>query len=402
VISLLFMSIFMFQLTVVFNLITTYSNELTSLEIDQHIYVKPVCQTLTRFVYIKMIKCASTTLTDIFKRFGMQRRLSFMLPPKGRIYVGWPYQIDDSFFRPSKSTSGFDILCDHAVYNRQTLSQLMSPGTVYITSMREPFSQVKSMVNYYNVLNISGVSMSVADRFAEFMYNIEKYEGTYKSANASSLRHCVPDGFSMTRNLMSFNLGFPTGGFRSVDEDLAYDRGLIQQWIAELDLEFSLVIIVEYFYESMVLLRRQMCWSLKDILSNATNAGSYEYREENSSELVKIYRQWSSIDYQLYQHFNDSLWRKIAAQVSTLLSASCTYNVTYKTLQPVSHLISTICSNYTSHHELSVLQPSNYSKYHIFLQILVGVPSATALLQHRIPFLLPLKIARPYIVSSAT
>ena len=29
--------------------------------------------------------------------------------------------------------------------------------------------------------------------------------------------------------------------------------------------------------------------------------------------------------------------------------------------QPVSHLISTIYSNYTSYHELSVLQPSNYS-----------------------------------------
>ena len=70
--------------------------------------------------------------------------------------------------------------------------------------------------------------------------------------------------------------------------------------------------------------------------------------------------------------------------------------------QPVSHLISTISSNYTSHHELSVLQPSNYSKYYICLQILVGVPSATALLQHAIPFLPPSTIVRPYIVSSAT
>ena len=70
--------------------------------------------------------------------------------------------------------------------------------------------------------------------------------------------------------------------------------------------------------------------------------------------------------------------------------------------QPVSRLISTISSNYTSHHELSVLQPNNYSKYYICLQILVGVPIAIALLQHRIQFLLPSKIARPYIVSSTT
>jgi len=70
--------------------------------------------------------------------------------------------------------------------------------------------------------------------------------------------------------------------------------------------------------------------------------------------------------------------------------------------QPVSHLTSTISSNYTSHHELSVLQPSTYSKYDICLQILVGAPSATALLQHGNPFLPPPKIVRPYIVSSAT
>ena len=64
--------------------------------------------------------------------------------------------------------------------------------------------------------------------------------------------------------------------------------------------------------------------------------------------------------------------------------------------QPVNHLISTISSNYTSH------QASNYAMYHICLQILVGAPSATALLQYGIPFLPPSKIVRPYIVSTAT
>jgi len=62
----------------------------------------------------------------------------------------------------------------------------------------------------------------------------------------------------------------------------------------------------------------------------------------------------------------------------------------------------TISYKYTSRHGLSVLQPNNFSVYHICLLILVGVPSTTALLQHGIPFLPPLKIVRPYIVSSAT
>jgi len=97
----------------------------------RHIYAKPVCHAKTRFVYIKMIICARTILTDIFRRFGLQRRLSFVLPPKGLIYVAWLYEVSDSFYRISKSSSGFGVLCDHAVYNRQRFSELMGHGAVY-------------------------------------------------------------------------------------------------------------------------------------------------------------------------------------------------------------------------------------------------------------------------------
>ena len=69
-----------------------------------------------------------------------------------------------------------------------------------------------------------------------------------------------------------------------------------------------------------------------------------------------------------------------AGFLSTTEYSSKSLHLPIRPWQPVSHLISTISSNYTSHHELSILQPSNYSKYHICLQILVGTPSATALL----------------------
>jgi len=242
-----------------------------------------------------------------------------MLPPKGRIYVGWPYEVDSSLYRPSKSSNGFNILCDHAVYSRAKFSKLMADDAVYITSMREPFAQVKSMLNYYNVLNISDVPLTAANRFSLFMHNIRKYEAAYKLSKASRTRFCIPDGFSMTRNLMSFNLGFPTGGFRSLDEDLAGESDRVREWIAQIDSEFSVVVIVEYFYESMVLLRRRMCWNLSDILFQVANTSSYDYRQEESPDLVKIYRRWSSLDYRLYEHFNHSLWRKIAAQVNVFV-----------------------------------------------------------------------------------
>jgi hypothetical protein len=287
------------------------SNRYLSVELTVKKY--PTCQEQTRFVYIKMIKCASTTLSDVFRRFGILRNLSFVLPPKDRIYIGWPYPIDETFYRPpAKSSAGFDILCDHAVYNAENFKKIMGPGTVYIMSLREPFSQFKSMTNYYNILNISGVPWNVTDRFSEYLNNFEHYEATYKSHEASPLRYCIPDGFSMMRNLMSFNLGFPTGGFLSLANDKAADSALIYHWITdELEEQFQFVIIVEYFHESIVLLRRQLCWKLQDILFRTSNSLTYDYKLHADPRHVAMYRKWSRVDYALYEHFNNTLWKRI-------------------------------------------------------------------------------------------
>ena len=58
--------------------------------------------------------------------------------------------------------------------------------------------------------------------------------------------------------------------------------------------------------------------------------------------------------------------------------------LTYKTLATCQPSYLYISFKYTTHHELSVLQPNNFSMYHICLLILVGERLATALLQHEL------------------
>lgn len=50
-------------------------------------------------VYIKMFKSASTTMSTVFRRFGIVHNLSFVLPIPKRFYVGWPYVLDDTLYR---------------------------------------------------------------------------------------------------------------------------------------------------------------------------------------------------------------------------------------------------------------------------------------------------------------
>ena len=88
------------------------------------------CSTERRdFVYVKMIKCASETLASMFRRFGYHRNLSFVLPVGRRIYVGWPYQIQNDMYRHT-DTNTFNILTDHAIYNKTTMKSLMKPGDI--------------------------------------------------------------------------------------------------------------------------------------------------------------------------------------------------------------------------------------------------------------------------------
>ena len=268
------------------------------------------CSKQVNIVYIKMIKCASTTLSGMFRRFGYTHNLSFVLPPKNRIYLGWPYLLDDTLYRPKK-TKQFNILCDHAVYDRPIMDRLMPAKSFYVTSLREPFSQVKSMLNYYNVFNISGLKSS--NPFADYLNDIERYEAVYKSPGAAKTRDCIPDGFSMSKNLMSFNLGFPTG-FLPGSSDKSEDDQFIQDWIGKLDSELDFVMITEHFHESLVLLRRKLCWTIKDMLFSHSNTLSYAHRANHDETLVTKYRKWSRVDYALYDHFNKSLWVEIAKE----------------------------------------------------------------------------------------
>ncbi|ESO03686.1 hypothetical protein HELRODRAFT_173384 [Helobdella robusta] len=274
-------------------------------------------------VYVKMIKCASSTMSTILRRFALNHNLETATPIDGRIYIGWPYQPKISHIYPSFS-GRFGISCEHVVYDRSFFKSIMSPDAVYTTSLRQPYSQFKSLVNYYNVLNISNVPQfsDQASRFAHYVKNLEKYDNIYKLPT-STLRYCVPDHFSMTKNLMAFNLGFPyLSGFNTSEDMFKSEQGketlkkFTNDWIEKMKKELDLVLLQEYFFESLILLKRRMCWSFTDVLFLTINSQEYAYKKksEQDAELEAIYKEWSQVDYRLYNAFNETFWEKISQQ----------------------------------------------------------------------------------------
>ena len=193
------------------------------------------------FVYIKNHKCASDTLSVVFRRFGFERDLSVVQPMLMKFNIGWPKPLHPGFFRASKS-GHFNILTDHTVYNETFMDKLMSPGTVYMTSIREPFSHLKSSFNFFNVPKLGHISEKLQpgeDALMYFLQNKDAVDQQYKDPKTYKARPCVPPYLSVVRNMMAFDLGLPVGyeGSPDMQKDIPY----IKQWLAHIDKKFETV-----------------------------------------------------------------------------------------------------------------------------------------------------------------
>ena len=270
------------------------------------------CRETVNFVYIKMIKCASETLAAAFRRFGYVRDLAFALPLGTKYYIGWPYVLNETFYRANK-TKEFNIMVDHAVYNEKAMGKIMPADTVYITSIRHPYSQFKSLMRYYKLAEIVGIPKE-RDPVTEYLSDLPKYEAIYKSHEAAKKRHCIPDNMSMAKNQMAFNLGFPIG-FPPGTPDQSGNYTYIKQWLHHIEEKFKLIMLVEYLDESLVLLKRLMCWGTKDILYFVKNEGKYTYKNEiNYKENLRKYKNFSNVDFILYEHFEYIFWKMVSLQ----------------------------------------------------------------------------------------
>ncbi|GFO35449.1 galactose-3-o-sulfotransferase 3 [Plakobranchus ocellatus] len=272
-----------------------------------------ICLERRNMVFLKVMKCATSTLLGLFNRFAYKRNLSVALPPGKQIYHNWPYPMTRRDVRPT-GRGEYNMILHHAVYTPAVMRALMPPDAVYISIVREPFSQLQSAFRYFNVAEISGVPASARDPLLEYFGDVEQYEKVYMSPAAKS-RWCIPDGFSVTRNLMSHCHGMPLG-FPPGTRDITRDAAATDAYIRQLGRSFELVMVAEYLFESLVLLRRLMCWRLQDIVFVSSNVAPKTGKERAAypRHLLEFHKRWSHADYRLYDYFNATLWRLVARQ----------------------------------------------------------------------------------------
>ncbi|XP_078663486.1 galactose-3-O-sulfotransferase 2-like isoform X1 [Branchiostoma floridae x Branchiostoma belcheri] len=259
------------------------------------------CVPRKKFVFIRTHKTGSTTTINIFQRYAIYNKLNVLMPV-GHGALSWPFPPEENEYVHMPEEK-YEALFHHFVYNKTWLLSKFPPETQYISILRRPFSNLKSQMNYYHLRGVLGIKRT-KNPVKIFLQD----PWQYRNRSQTFFPH-VNITWDGTRNPMTFDMGWPAE--RADEEEEA------RKYIGELDADFTLVMILEHLDESVVLLRRLMCWELRDVLlySSRKNSRGYPYKTYKATpEELENHRAWSAVDYMLYDTFNNSLWRKIKEQ----------------------------------------------------------------------------------------
>ncbi|XP_035661416.1 galactosylceramide sulfotransferase-like isoform X1 [Branchiostoma floridae] len=265
-------------------------------------FVPPICRPRTKLALVKTHKTGGTTTMQILHRLAYLKNLSLVLPTvthPGRMNTFYPHKLTPDRYLPPLQGHQYDMLTYHTIYDREKYIKLVGQEASFITILREPLSHLKSQFNFYNFVqrfNISG-----KEPFDKFLEDIEMYDKSKPSHLGS-------------RSPMSYDLGMPRDIIVDITQH-SYQRihgqplntttvRYIQDFLKKLSKEMDLVMIMEYFDESLVMLKRLMCWELKDILYYKALSFEYATKEKQvPPTLVENHRKWDTVDYHLYEHF---------------------------------------------------------------------------------------------------
>nr|XP_002737288.2 PREDICTED: galactosylceramide sulfotransferase-like [Saccoglossus kowalevskii] len=285
------------------------------------------CRKTKNVMFLKTHKTGSDTISEIIMRFGDLNNLSMALPrfsDYDLAYPNLPRQM--MFLKPTQNA--YNLFFLHTIYNKTFFDFIMAPESQYVTIIREPFMQFQSAFSFFKIADALNLTNTSAP-----LHTFLKHHDTVWSKREPQF----------LKNFMSFDLGLPT----------ADENNVTAAWrfIQKLDFDYKLVMIMEYFDESVVLMKRLLCWDLKDILYIPINAG-WRVKAVTRAGDRDLYKKFSPVDHRLYEHFNSTFWKKVSSEINFSEEVSYFRDINAKFLQ--------FCKQVSSNETVTLTIPSSY------------------------------------------
>ncbi len=263
------------------------------------------CKPKHNILFLKTHKTGSSTLQNIFFRYGDEHNLTFVLP-KTNIYFGHPEPFNHRmvYLHPmpvqdpkALSSNRNNIFANHARYNYEEMKFIMPVDTIFVTILREPVSLIESLFSYCNLKKDYGINSTVEflDKLfstsPNMSFNLSSYHTRFKGRVGT--------------NQMSFDLGLDVKDFDNLD--------MIKSFIKTIDSQFHLVMILDRIEESLILLQHLLCWTLDDVIVFRHNVRNMDFSHNLSIALKEKIRFANKADELLYKYFSDKLTLQIEA-----------------------------------------------------------------------------------------
>ena len=276
-----------------------------------------VGQEVRHIGFVKVHKAASSTMQNLFFRFGIRRNLTFVFTTNPN-YFSKKYNSSYPVVKPTKRDT-HDILCVHGIFNEDLYAEVLPEDSVYIGIVRDPIETFISAVNYYS-------------QPSQLLPYLQKIPGNKLHNLIEQADMYEEDFFSYTKNVMARDFGFRN----------TTDPVLVQKRLTELDQKFRLVLISEYFDESLVLMRRYLHWNIKDILYIANNVfSSKKWTISTLNEThVNTLKHRNSLDFEVYNFFYKRFWEMFRGEGDDIHSEVLRFKEILRMVKPFCNRVS--------------------------------------------------------------
>ena len=229
-------------------------------------------------------------------KYGIIRNRTIVLDPD-LADMQWPAPLELNEVSSLVNKDSAKIFSSHIRFNKGPVNTIFpKPKAKYITILRNPLDRFKSAWLYYGYTRRTGVSSAEGplNKFLRSPNALEELRQRLTKTNVYRI-------YNHISNSNLFDMG--------LEQENLQNMALVKRYIDKMEEEFDLVMIADYFDESLILLKRLLCWEFEDIVyvRLRAKAKKLEFEEEVKKNILT----WNHADATLFDHFNKTFWRKV-------------------------------------------------------------------------------------------